>query len=727
MHLVRSGSARVAGFAIAMVALLAIPASAVAHHGGPEHLPAVKQNMDLVGQLELTGEFGNVVPSQIADLAVHKGYAYLNSWDEPSCTRGGTYVADIRNPASPQEIGFIAAQPGYYHGEGAQVVTLDTPQFQGDLLAVNDEPCSNSVTRPPSVPADAGGFDLYDVTNPANPQPLVQLAGDRSPDGSLVQSPNPAVLANSYHSVFVWQDGNQAYLVGIDNTELADVDIYNITDPTAPEFIADFDLFNLPNIGAIVGQSANGNSIFTHDVVVKRIGGVMRMLVSYWDAGYVQLDVDNPALPTYITDTDFDDPDSLTGFDPPEGNAHEAEYSHDNQFFISAEEDFAAFRPYSKITQAPYAGFEFASHVSQAEPIADGASLAGDTVFVGNACGPVAPPPPGVTIAVAERGVCNFQPKADAIEDAGYDAGIIFNNNGVGDGTRCEDLTAMLIDPATVAKPMIFVGRSTGMRILGVFDQATYQCTDAAAPPPGDTPAPAVGTGGLTVDFSRPFDGWGYAHLYDAETSEELDAFAIPEALDPAKASGFGALTIHEAATDPATNLAYAAYYAGGMRVFQFSRANGLVPTGAYVDPDGSNFWGVEQFTPAGGGRLIAGSDRDFGLQIFRYTGPGAVVPPTGGGGGTPPATNTAPETTITKQPKKKSTKRKATFEFTSSEAGSTFECKLDKEGFKACASPFKAKVKTGKHTFEVRAIDAQGLADATPASAGWKVKKKKK
>ena len=72
------------------------------------------------------------------------------------------------------------------------------------------------------------------------------------------------------------------------------------------------------------------------------------------------------------------------------------------------------------------------------------------------------------------------------------------------------------------------------------------------------------------------FDGWGYAHLYDAETSEELDAFAIPESLDARFAAGFGDLSIHEFATDPTENLAYVSYYSGGIRVLRFSRADGL-------------------------------------------------------------------------------------------------------------------------------------------------------
>jgi hypothetical protein len=36
-------------------------------------------------------------------------------------------------------------------------------------------------------------------------------------------------------------------------------------------------------------------------------------------------------------------------------------------------------------------------------------------------------------------------------------------------------------------------------------------------------------------------------------------------------------------------------------------------------------------------------------------------------------------------------------------------------------------KVKKGKHTFQVRATDAAGNIDPTPASDAWKVKKKGK
>jgi hypothetical protein len=86
-----------------------------------------------------------------------------------------------------------------------------------------------------------------------------------------------------------------------------------------------------------------------------------------------------------------------------------------------------------------------------------------------------------------------------------------------------------------------------------------------------------------------------------------------------------------------------------------------------------------------------------------------------------------SPVTTITKGPKNKSTKKKASFEFASSEPGSTFLCSFDGEPSAVCTSPVTRKVTKGIHHFSVVAVDAVGNADATPAEDVWKVKKKKK
>ncbi len=83
----------------------------------------------------------------------------------------------------------------------------------------------------------------------------------------------------------------------------------------------------------------------------------------------------------------------------------------------------------------------------------------------------------------------------------------------------------------------------------------------------------------------------------------------------------------------------------------------------------------------------------------------------------------TPPKTTITKGAPKKTKKHKVKFKFKSSESGSSFECKLDKKKFKPCRSPKKYKrLKKGKHKFKVRAMDAAGNTDPSPAKDKFKV-----
>jgi CSLREA domain-containing protein len=94
-----------------------------------------------------------------------------------------------------------------------------------------------------------------------------------------------------------------------------------------------------------------------------------------------------------------------------------------------------------------------------------------------------------------------------------------------------------------------------------------------------------------------------------------------------------------------------------------------------------------------------------------------------GSGGSTNPADNAPPQTKITKGPKAKSSSTKVKFKFSSTEAGSTFQCKLDRKPFKPCRSPKKySGLKPGKHVFKVRAIDAAGNTDSSPAVKKFKV-----
>ena len=85
-------------------------------------------------------------------------------------------------------------------------------------------------------------------------------------------------------------------------------------------------------------------------------------------------------------------------------------------------------------------------------------------------------------------------------------------------------------------------------------------------------------------------------------------------------------------------------------------------------------------------------------------------------------ADTSPPDTSISFGPSSFNTSDSPRFEFSATEAGSTFECRLDGAPFAACSSPHTlAGLPLGEHVFEVRSIDPAGNADPTPAERRWK------
>src|SRR6266508_338388 len=558
-------------------------------------------NVELVSRLGLR----NVVPEKIADVGVFNGFAYLAAWGVVTCKYNGVHVVDVRNPSAPNEVAFIVSKEGSYPGEGVQGLHIDTPAFNGDILVTNNEKCKE--------PAGFGGMNIYDISKPSSPTPLVEGIGDSTVPGAGKKD------AHEIHSVFAWDAGSKAYAVIVDNEEGTDVDIIDITDPKKAFLLTEYDLDQkFPQI--LQASPPNLTEVFLHDMVVKEIGGKQVMLLSYWDAGYVAIDVTNPTAITYIGDTDFTDPDpeaAESGFIvPPEGNGHEAEFTRDNQFIIGADEDFSPLAveglnldDATEIT---------ASQGSGTKLLLDKQVIEGSSVFVGRACtvDPAVPAgnPAATDIAVVERGLCTFTEKvANVIAAGGYDAVLIFNRTGT---DACNATSGMSV---TGNIPTIGVApRGQGFAIFDVaYDNAA--CLAGTGPARLNVP---LGTKGDMLRFTGTFDGWGYVHLfrYGNGKMAELDTYAIPEGHDPAFASGFGALSVHEAATSPTrADLVYFSYYSGGFRVAKIA-GDELTEVGHYIDVGGNNFWGVQVFQHDGK-EYVAASDRDSGLYIFRYTG----------------------------------------------------------------------------------------------------------
>jgi hypothetical protein len=572
-------------------------------HGGSDgHVEVDNYGVDLISKLELS----RVVDGKIADVGVHNGYAYLAAWGGQTCDRNGVHIVDIRDVDVPREVGFIPAKKGSYPGEGVQALSIDTTAFAGDILVTNNEMCK--------VPAGFGGMNIYDVTDPENWTKLAVGFGDYD------TANNRKKAANQIHSVFAWQAGDKAYAVMVDNEEFTDVDIVDITDPAKPVLIAEYDLAE--RFPQILEPDAGLDEVFLHDMIVKEIAGKQIMLLSYWDGGYIQMDVTDPTDPVYLADSDFGAEDSqgalhgLTQPDGvtivrPEGNAHQAEFTRDNRYVIGADEDFSPFAAEAaNLTDSTELDVSQGSNTTPLEP---GTTISGDARFFGRGCnGDAVPPDAGGsevdTIAVVERGSCTFTEKvANVTAAGGYEAVVIFNAAGTG---FCDATLGM-----SVAGDLPTFGVAPRGQGLAMFD-VDYDAAECLAGT--QVTRPTLGQIGDELNFASYFDGWGYVRLFDAEDMEELDTYAVPEAVDEGFATGFGDLSVHEVATSHVDDrLAYLSYYSAGLRVIDVDDGK-ITEVGAYIDDGGNNFWGVEVFE-SGGREYVAASDRDFGLYIFEY------------------------------------------------------------------------------------------------------------
>jgi hypothetical protein len=604
-----------------MTLLGATPAGA--QHGPEEgHIPAPSADTDRDGdwgKIEFVSQVTvhDAEPELIADLTAFGNYAYLARWGGADCAGpegggpdGGVYVIDISDPANPREVGFIPTHQDTLVGEGMQVVHVTTPEFTGDVLVLNHEGCGKNFKA---------GVSLWDVTDPLHPKKLSEHFGDFT----VNEEPNRPHDANQTHSAFLWDAGDRAYLVATDDEETQDVDIFDVTNPKKPVLIGEFDL----NEFAISQPALGLVDSFLHDMVVKEIDGRFIMLLSYWDGGYVLLDVTNPADLVLLGHSEFSNPDpellEQTGVAlTPEGNAHQAEFTADNRFVIGTDEDFNPYR----LGVSTDDGGEFRGAIGSNTTVEQATGISGTAVFVGRACPGDAAVPPATgpdQIAVVERGVCLFTEKVAAVLAAGgYEAVVIMNREGT---DACTGVFAPSVEGDI---PVILVGRDAGFALFDVpFDLAA--CLDDT---PELAPIPIGTVGDEITDVEAVFDGWGYVHLFGVSigatsaTLTELDTFAIPEAMDPDFAEGFGDLSVHEVATDPTDpDLAYLSYYAGGLRALRIVDGE-LVEVGGYIDPvggvtpaGGNNFWGVEVWThPATGQEYILASDRDSGLWIFQ-------------------------------------------------------------------------------------------------------------
>jgi hypothetical protein len=609
------------------------------HGPSAGHLPGSSANVELVGTERLTSFEGDISDVSALQTSDGRWFAYLGDWGA-HCPTGGVHVVDFTDPANPVRAGFLNS-PGFgYVTEGVHALHIDTSAFEGDILVISNEWCRTS-GNPKNMP---GGITIWDITEPTEPKRLVEAFGDFDLFGNR---------ANESHSAIAWDTGDNAYVAAIDNDEaFDDVDIYDITDPSSPVLLSETGLFDLnvtPPIARWPAEfAAFGQEPTSHDFdVIQKPDGTWHLMVSYWDAGWVDLDVTDPANPTFIEDSTYAECDQVveeaTGQClQPEGNAHQGEWNADGSLFIGTDEDFTPTRANCSIDSTVIGCTEFGWTDLVPLTERDPANFSGTPVYGGSGCvedvdedgtsdraevlNSLTQAQTGADAIAFVRGVCFFSDKVQTGIEAGYDMVIIINSHEASANGLIPNAffaggqgSAITSDVASA----VMIGHANGHELFN--DSVEFSGDDL---PFGKLGNPFTAEGGIQ-------DGWGYVRLLDSNPEggfTEIDQLTIPETIDPAFNQGFGDLTVHEVEVPrgdpneggPAPDdgkLAYFSWYSGGFRVASFD-ATDIEEVGHYIDPNGNNFWGVALAHDQNGARIVLASDRDFGLFIFRYTGP---------------------------------------------------------------------------------------------------------
>ena len=502
----------------AMVAAL-LPAVAVAHDTpNPDgHIaPNVNYGFNVIGRDVLAG----VTDGLYTDVWSHDGFAYVGTFQEPACTRAGVFVVDmaaaVANYAGGSLDGAVVAEIPSAPNTRVNDVKVHTITFQNqerDVLIFTEEKCgrlNGNGTRQ----LGQGGISLWDVTDPSNPHALKQHA-----------------LDTEVHNTYAWTaaDG-RSYLIAVDDLNLDDVIIVDITKPQSPKTVAITGIGEWIN-GGTAPQIADDGQLFTgafaapllHDVWVQQIGDSMQAVLSYWDAGFVILDVNDPANPVVLGDSTYPDPDPIFGTSPGEGNAHAAVFGGDEgQYIWAGDEDFDAFLTTIKDLDGNAYNASQGDDVPQVGPTNP---AQGTGRYVGLACAPIDPAVNPPDIAVIQRGDCSFTTKVQNAEAAGYQAAIVFNQSIRDDAGGCEGSVSMIVSAGI---PALFVARSTGFALLDIDGYDPSTC-DNVNPDNGDTllaeaPQPIE----APIDISADFDGWGYFHVLNNLPGRATTTLAPP-------------------------------------------------------------------------------------------------------------------------------------------------------------------------------------------------------
>jgi hypothetical protein len=323
---------------LAVAAVVCLTSAVVAGPAAAQapHQKGAAFNMVAVGHNDLGGRGFN------ADVWVHEEHAYVGSWGFsdfasgskarfcPAPDKSGVEVLDATDPTAPLRVAKLANPPGT-SAEDVVVFTAEHGPFAGrDLAVAGMQVCGGSRY-------DEGifrGLVVWDVTVPASPVELGRLSTGCCTRGLHeleVQHRPDLGRTFVYASVPASEYPDELSPNGRrDQAGRGDFRLIDVTDPTAPVEASDWGV--VKNLGGppAPGLGCDPDPIFGHSAEPSADGRLA--FVSYWDSGFIALDVTNPEAPVFRGRTVY--PANA------DGDGHSSSYDDERQLLFTGDEDF---------------------------------------------------------------------------------------------------------------------------------------------------------------------------------------------------------------------------------------------------------------------------------------------------------------------------------------------------------------------------------------------------
>jgi hypothetical protein len=178
------------------------------------------------------------------------------------------------------------------------------------------------------------GLQVFDVTDPANPVELGRLSTGCCTRGlHELEVQHRADLGRTfvYASVPASEYPDELSPTGVrDQLGRGDFRLLEVTNPAAPTAVSDWGV--VKNTGGPLGpgQGCDPDPIFGHSAEPSADGKLA--FISYWDSGFVALDLSIPENPVFRGTTNYA-PDE-------DGDGHSSNYDEERRLLFTADEDF---------------------------------------------------------------------------------------------------------------------------------------------------------------------------------------------------------------------------------------------------------------------------------------------------------------------------------------------------------------------------------------------------